>query len=139
MGPEFESPAGHQKEPSPFGDGSFWLPPQRFEGSNAVRMSTAAESLTGSDGSAAGGGRSDLSEWLRSVSDAGVRAKESTGHRNRGRTLILPSGKMQTNLRRVTPLKVAQTASYLEKSPSVLTNLISPQAKCKRISGGSRH
>ena len=97
-------------------------------------MSTAAESLTGSDGSAAGGGRSDLSEWLRSVSDAGVRAKESTGHRNRGRTLILPSGKMQTNLRRVTPLKVAQTASYLEKSPSVLTNLISPQAKCKRIS-----
>ena len=115
MGPEFESPAGHQKEPSPFGDGSFWLPPQRFEGSNAVRMSTAAassmaanlnfavrqnanESPAGSDGSAASGRGSDLSEWLRSVSDAGVRAKESTGHRNRGRTLILPLGKMQTNL-----------------------------------------
>ena len=37
----------------------------------------------GSDGSAARGGRSDLSEWQRSVSDAGVRAKENTGHRNR--------------------------------------------------------
>ena len=39
--------------------------------------------LEGSEGSAAGGGRSDLSEWQRSVSDAGVCAKESTGHRNR--------------------------------------------------------
>ncbi len=43
----------------------------------------ANESPAGSDGSAASGRGSDLSEWLRSVSDAGVRAKESTGHRNR--------------------------------------------------------
>ena len=40
-------------------------------------------SFEGSEGSAAGGGSSDLSEWPRSVSDAGVRAKESTGYRNR--------------------------------------------------------
>jgi hypothetical protein len=43
----------------------------------------ANESPAGSDGSAASGRGSDLSEWLRSVSDAGVRAKENTGHRNR--------------------------------------------------------
>ena len=36
----------------------------------------------GSDGSAAGGGKSDLSEWPRSAGDAGVRAKETAGHRN---------------------------------------------------------
>ena len=29
------------------------------------------------------GGRSDLSEWQRSVSDAGMHAKERTGYRNR--------------------------------------------------------
>ena len=40
-------------------------------------------SLRGSDGSAAGGGYSDLSEWPRSVGDEGVRTKETTGHRNR--------------------------------------------------------
>ena len=37
----------------------------------------------GSDGSAACGGFSDLSDWQRSVNDAGVHAKESTGNRNR--------------------------------------------------------
>ena len=36
----------------------------------------------GSEGSAAGGGRSDLSEWPRSTIDAGVRAKEKVGHCN---------------------------------------------------------
>jgi hypothetical protein len=38
----------------------------------------------GSDGSAAGGGYSDLSEWPRSADDDGVGAKEAAGHRNRG-------------------------------------------------------
>ena len=41
--------------------------------------------VVGSDLSAACGGRSEGSEWPRSVSDAGVRAKERTGHRNRNR------------------------------------------------------
>ena len=38
--------------------------------------------LGGSDATAAGGGSRELSEWQRSVGNAGVRAKESTGHRN---------------------------------------------------------
>ena len=37
----------------------------------------------GSEGSAAGGGESDLSEWQRSVSDAADSGKEITGYRNR--------------------------------------------------------
>ena len=37
----------------------------------------------GSDGSAAGGGSSELSEWQRSVCNAGVRTKAHTGNRNR--------------------------------------------------------
>ena len=37
----------------------------------------------GSDPTAASGGKREGSEWQRSVSDAGVRAKESTGNRNR--------------------------------------------------------
>ena len=37
----------------------------------------------GSDGSAAGGRESDLSEWQRSTSNEGVRAKAIVGHRNR--------------------------------------------------------
>ena len=37
----------------------------------------------GSDASAASGRYSELSEWLWSVSDAGVCAKESTGYHNR--------------------------------------------------------
>jgi len=41
--------------------------------------------IGGSDGSAARGGASDLSEWQRSVGDDGVRAEERTGHRNRTR------------------------------------------------------
>ena len=36
----------------------------------------------GSDGSAACGGNSDLSEWPRSACNAGVRAKAHAGHRN---------------------------------------------------------
>ena len=47
--------------------------------------------LSGSDGSAAGGGYSDLSEWPGSVSDAGVRAKESTGHPNRAQQYVAES------------------------------------------------
>ena len=41
----------------------------------------------GSDASAAGGRYSELSEWQRSVSDAGIPAKERTGHRNRAAPL----------------------------------------------------
>jgi len=37
----------------------------------------------GSEGSAAGGGESDLSEWPRSADEEGVRADEDAGHRNR--------------------------------------------------------
>ena len=37
----------------------------------------------GSEGSAAGGGYSDLSEWPRSADDDGVHAEETAGHRNR--------------------------------------------------------
>ena len=39
----------------------------------------------GSEGSAAGGRYSDLSEWQRSVCNAAVRGKAHTGHRNRKR------------------------------------------------------
>ena len=38
----------------------------------------------GSDGSAAGGGKSDLSEWPRSVCNEVVHDETHTGHRNRG-------------------------------------------------------
>ncbi len=44
----------------------------------------------GSDPSAASGRCSEGSEWPRSVSDAGIRAKESTGHRNRKRACFKP-------------------------------------------------
>ena len=37
----------------------------------------------GSEGSAAGGGSSDLSDGQRSTDDEGVRAEEDVGHRNR--------------------------------------------------------
>ena len=44
--------------------------------------------FTGSDGSAAGGGKSDLSEWQRSAGDdAAPTARTSAGHRNRTRQL----------------------------------------------------
>ena len=44
--------------------------------------------LKGSDGSAAGGGRSDLSEWQRSARDEGALAPRTfAGHRNRRRLL----------------------------------------------------
>lgn len=39
--------------------------------------------VMGSDRSAASGGCSDLSEWQRSTSNEGVRAKAIVGHRNR--------------------------------------------------------
>jgi len=45
--------------------------------------------IGGSDGSAARGGASDLSEWQRSVGDDGVRAEERTGHRNRTREITI--------------------------------------------------
>ena len=52
-----------------------------------VEMTTedgsSSDTERGSDGSAAGGGYSDLSEWQRSVCNAGVYAKAHTGHRNR--------------------------------------------------------
>ena len=45
--------------------------------------------LKGSDGSAAGGGRSDLSEWQRSARDEGALAPRTfAGHRNRRRPWV---------------------------------------------------
>ena len=49
--------------------------------------------FTGSDGSAASGGRSDLSEWPRSTGDEGAPAPRiSVGNRNRIRqAIVMPS------------------------------------------------
>ena len=47
-----------------------------------IAFPTERAKEVGSEGSAAGGGCSDLSEWQRSTIDAAVRGKERVGHRN---------------------------------------------------------
>ena len=48
----------------------------------SVAFPTEHAKEVGSEGSAAGGGCSDPSEWQRSTIDAAVRGKERVGHRN---------------------------------------------------------
>ena len=49
----------------------------------ALRLDMRGSREMGSDGSAAGGGNSDLSEWQRSADEEGLCAEVYAGHRNR--------------------------------------------------------
>ena len=49
----------------------------------SAHMSLTSVFGMGSDGSAAGGGCSDLNEWQRSVGNEAAGGKAHTGHRNR--------------------------------------------------------
>ena len=97
MGPEFESPAGHQKEPSPFGDGSFWLPPQRFEELVATRTSVAAASSMAANLNFALGQNANESPAGHATESGTNRFlfREITGRADQPN---FAPGKMQTNL-----------------------------------------
>ena len=83
----FKSNKGSQKEHHPNGWCSFWLSlahlRQRSTGQLLVANQLSVAKEVGSEGSAAGGGGSDLSEWQRSArSKLVVTSAASAGHRN---------------------------------------------------------
>ena len=66
-------------------------------GRHRVRISTHANVVElGSEGSAARGRRSELSEWPGSACNAGVRGKAHAGHPNRGAKGALPEAEEAT-------------------------------------------